>query len=318
MRNTLLIVASICIAPTEAATLRNATTLHHAEVRVADLFDDAGPVGERMLGTGPAPGGRIVVEAAQAAAIARQFGVAWRPSAGGERVVIDRPGRAISREEILATLRAGLRQAGAAGDVEIELHAFAAPMIPPEMHAALSVEQLDISPSAGHFTADLAIEVAGEPRQTLHLAGQLQQMTDAVIAKHKLPAGMALSAADVVLRRMPISPRNSDAAHTLAQVVGQALAHAVNADQPIALVELGQPVLVKKGALVQMQLQAPGLTLAASGEATDAGGMGDRIGVLNPISGAIVEAQIIGPDQVRVAQGSALRRPARGTAMSQR
>ncbi len=318
MRNILFIVASICIAPTEAATLRNATTLHQPEVRVADLFDEAGPVGERVLGPGPTPGGRIVVEAAQAAAIARQFGVAWRPSAGGERVVIDRPGRSVSRDDIIAALREGLRQGGASGDAEIALSAFAAPMIPPEARAALSVEQLDITPNTGHFTAGIAVEVAGEPRQMLHLAGQLQNMTDTVIATRKLAAGMALTAADVAIRRVPTSPRAAETAHALEQVVGQALAHPVNSGQPIALAELGQPVLVQKGALVQMQLQAPGLALSASGEATEAGRMGDRIGVLNPISGAIVEAQIVGPDQVRVTQGAVLRRPARTTFMSQR
>ena len=49
----------------QAASLRSAVTLEHPMVRVADLFDDAGPAASRVLGAGPQPGARLVVEAAQ-------------------------------------------------------------------------------------------------------------------------------------------------------------------------------------------------------------------------------------------------------------
>jgi len=65
--------------PAAAATLRPATTLHSPTVQLRDLFDDPGEQGDRVLGPGPAPGGRIVVEAAQLRAIARQFDVDWTP-----------------------------------------------------------------------------------------------------------------------------------------------------------------------------------------------------------------------------------------------
>ncbi len=315
MRNILLIVATICISPSEAAVLRNATTLHQSDVRVADLFDDAGPVGERILGTGPAPGGRIVVEAAQAAAIARQFGVAWRPNSGAERVVLDRPGRTIPRETILATLRRALRDDGNWQDADLTLGSFSTPLVPPESQPTLSVEQLDID-STGRLSATIGIEVDGEPRQELHLAGQVTEMMDAVVATRRLQAGQPLGPTDVRVQRVAANARMDDQAQSLSQVLGQALNHPLNAGQSVPLAELGRPVLVRKGALVQMQLQAPGLALTASGQAVEPGGMGDRIGVLNPISGAVVEAQIVGADQVRVAQDAPLRRPARGSALA--
>ena len=66
-----------------------------------------GPKPTRVLGPGPAPGGRIVVEAAQLAAIARQFGVDWRPASPADRAVLDRPGR-------MLRARRGARRACAA------------------------------------------------------------------------------------------------------------------------------------------------------------------------------------------------------------
>jgi flagellar basal body P-ring formation protein FlgA len=48
-------------------------------------------------------------------------------------------------------------------------------------------------------------------------------------------------------------------------------------------------------------LDSPGITLTAQGQAAESGAIGERIRVLNPSSRAAVEAEVIGPDRVRVA-----------------
>src|SRR5271154_2790337 len=97
-----LFVAAITLATAaQAATLRPLTTLAAPVVRLCDLFDDAGPHADRVLGPGPAPGGRIVIEAAQLAAIARQFGVDWRPGSPVDRAVLERPGELLPRDEVM-------------------------------------------------------------------------------------------------------------------------------------------------------------------------------------------------------------------------
>ena len=100
-----LAALAICLgaAHADAATLRTTTTLHAAVVRLDDLFDDAGAGADRILGPGPGAGGRIVVEAAQLGAIARQYHVDWRPASSGDRAVLDRPGRPLRREDALST-----------------------------------------------------------------------------------------------------------------------------------------------------------------------------------------------------------------------
>ena len=59
--------------------------------------------------------------------------------------------------------------------------------------------------------------------------------------------------------------------------------------------------MVQKGATVQMVLDSPGIALTAQGQAMEPGAIGERIRVLNPVSRAVVEAEVIGPDRVRVA-----------------
>jgi flagella basal body P-ring formation protein FlgA len=312
MRHTMFVFGLLAVSFTaNAATLRDTTTLQQPHVRLADLFDDAGPAASRVLGPGPAPGGRIVVEAAQAAAIARQFGVAWRPMSNTERVVIDRPGRLVAREEFLGALHAALAGAGAAPDVEIEFSGFAAPLVPLETAVQFSVEQVDFDSVSGRFTATLALLMAGEAIQRTRLAGRAQEMTDVVVPQRRLAAGVVLGAADVQVVRMRAGAGTGDVARSVSQVLGQATRRPEMAGQPLHLADLGRPFIIQKGSRVMMLLQSPGLTMAASGTATEAGSMGDRIGVMNLVSGALIEAEIMGADQVRVQASSSPRVPAK-------
>ncbi len=297
--------------PVAAATLRTATTLEQAQVRLADLFDEAGPSAGRVIGTGPTPGNRIVVEAAQAAAIARQFGIDWRPSTNTERVVIDRPGRLIPREDVLALLRAALTGVGAPEDADIDLPDFASPLVATDAVVQNSVEQVNYDQTSGRFTATLAISATGEQVVRQRIAGRLVEMFDAIVPRRKLAVGAVIGADDLQTVRMRTVQVRGDIVRDPSQALGMAVRRIANPGQPLLLADIGRPMVVLKGTRVTMLLQSPGLTLAALGQAMEAGGLGDRISVLNPVSGAIVVAEILAPDEVRVSPGSIPRLPSR-------
>ena len=111
--------------------------------------------------------------------------------------------------------------------------------------------------------------------------------------------------------RVRIGQAHGDVLRVAGQAVGMAMRRLAVAGQPIPLADLGRPLVVLKGARVMMSLEQPGLSLSAIGVASESGGIGDRIAVLNPVSGAIVDAEIIAADQVRVSPNSAARLPVR-------
>jgi flagella basal body P-ring formation protein FlgA len=298
--------------PSLAASLRSTTTLQQAQVRICDLFDDAGPGAERVLGAGPGPGGRIVVEAAQAAAIARQFGVAWHPSSGGERVVIDRPGRLVARAEIMGKLRAALVGSGAPEDADIEMPGFSPPLVAIASQPELAIEQISYDPPSGQFSATLSIDSPGEAMQRVPLTGHVQEMVSVVVPLHRLAAGDVIRADDVQVTRVRAGLVRGAVLHEVGDAVGFSVRHTAQPGQPLLTAEIGRPLVVQKGGHVMMTMQSPGLSLEASGIAAEAGALGDRIIVINPVSGAQLEAEITGEGQVRVAADAHPRLPARG------
>ena len=94
---TFLLACSFAV-PAGAATLKPFTSLSSGVVRLSDLWD--GVTEDKPLGPAPAPGGRITVASAQLAAIAKQFGVDWRPGSTAERAVLERAARTLTKEDI--------------------------------------------------------------------------------------------------------------------------------------------------------------------------------------------------------------------------
>jgi len=300
----LILAALAAAAPAQGATLRTLTTLTSPVVKLSDLFDDAGPRADRVLGPGPAPGERIVVESAQLAAIARQFGVDWRPASAADRAVLDRPGRLLPREAVTAPLRAALIRVGAPDDLDLDLPGFEAPLVPSEATPSVAVEQIDYEGATGRFTGVVLVTGAAMVPLRLRLTGQADEIAHVVVAARRLAAGSVLRPGDMKFAAVHASTLHGDVVRDPAQALGQALRHAAASGEPLPVAELQRPVAIAKGAHVTMEIHMPGLIVVAQGTALESGAFGDRIQVLNPVSHMQVEGEIVGVDRVAVAPDS--------------
>jgi flagella basal body P-ring formation protein FlgA len=300
MRFFLALLGLFAAGTADAASLRTMTTLHGMNVYLRDLFDDAGKNADALLGTGPEPGGRIIVEAAQLNAIARQYGVAWRSVSTADRAVLEWPGRPLKREDAIDAIRTAVTAAGAAEDSDIDIPGFTPPTIPFEGAAAPTVSQLDYDSNSGRFTAMLSITGENMNPINARLSGQVESMMDAPVAVTRLLPETVLRADDVRMARVRASQVRDNIARSLDQIIGMALRHPTAAGQPLRLADLVRPPLVQRGATVQVQLDVAGLSVSGQAVAMEAGAAGDRIRVQNQSSRVLVTAEVIGPGTVRV------------------
>lgn len=300
-----MVVAMITASsPATAAILRPMTELRAPVIRLSDLFDDLASTPDRLLGTAPAPGGRIVVEAAQLGAIARQFKVDWRPTSGADRVVLERPGRVLSRDLVQDAVRAALVAAGASADCDIDLPGFMAPTVPVESPATPLVSGIEYDRDSGRFVGILSVAGPGMEPITSRIAGRADDMVTLPVAAARLGTGTVIQSGDLRLARVRGS-LGRDAAETTDAIVGKELRHPAMAGQPLRRAELVPPALVQKGAAVQMTLENSGIVLVAQGVALETGGLGARVHVVNINSRAMLEAEVTAMGQVRVRPESA-------------
>ncbi len=299
-----LLAQPLVAGPVQAATLRDLTVLSGPQVRLSDLFDH--PEQDQVIGPAPEPGGRIVVEAPQLTAIARQFNVDWHAGSSADRVVLERPGRTFPREAVMTALHDALGVAGVPADSDVAMPTYTPPMVPADGSAHAEVGQVDYNPVTGRFTSLLSIMANGMTPVHARLSGRVEAMVEVPVTTRRMLPGEVVAADDVQMSRIRAGLVRTEIVRTLAQAVGQAVVRQpIGAGTPLPVTDLGAPVVVPKDAMVTMELDSPGLSLTAQGMAMEAGGMCDQVRVLNLVSRALVTAQVIASDRVRVLPGTA-------------
>lgn len=294
--------------PAASATLRPFTTLTTPVVNLSDLFD--GVIADRPVGPGPAPGGRIIVESGQLAAIAKQFGVEWRATSSADRAILDRPGRALTKDDFVDGLKHALATAGAPADVDIDLAPIPAPLIPDHGPVATEISSLDYDTGTGRFTTMSTVTVAGMPPLSIRLAGRIAEMVDIPVLRRRLMAGDLIHASDFSWARVQAHLARGDLVHDPAQGAGQEAHRTLQAGQPVLLADIGRPTLITKGGQVSMSFDSPGIQLSAQGIAVESAGLDEIVPILNPLSHIIVHGRVTGPGRARVVPEPALQTPA--------
>lgn len=299
----------LCAAPQaacHAAILKPFGQIVGPTIRLADLFDELGTTPDRVLGASPAPGARIVVGSPQLAAIARDFNVDWRPSTGNEQAVIERHGETLPRAVIDAALRRSLADAGAPADADVVAPDIQPILVPARAGISPEISQLSFDAQSGHFSAMLTVSSPDMTEMQTRVSGQVVSMTETVVAARRLVPGAIVEDGDLQQARVRTANLRGAAGVTLEAARGLSVKHALSAGQPVSVADLVRPPLVLRGAAVRMTLDSEGIALSAQGIATEAGARGDRIRVENPVSHLLVDAEVTGPGEVRVAPREAV------------
>lgn len=296
--------ALFAFSPSDAATLRAFRVLAGPSVKLSDLFADM-EAADRVLGAAPAPGAHILVQAPQLAAIARDFGVNWRPVSGAEQTVLERESIAYAQTSLTALLRAKLTEAGAPADATIALPGYSPPMLPAGAVPHAELADFTYDASSFRFTATLTIAVQDAPPTVEKLAGQLVPMVAAAMLTHRLAAGSVLTQDDLRAATVPASSLHGEIPLGTASILGLALRRDTPAGQTLVTGDLQRPMLVARNAPVRMELSAGAIALAAEGVALEDGAMGAHIRVQNPTSHAVMLAEVTGANEVRIVAGHA-------------
>lgn len=314
LAKTALLTGLACFAALQAgaagvAELKLHVRLDAGVIRVADLWADAGPKADTVIGSAPPPGRGIAIEAAQLAYIAHLYDVNWHPVSGVERTMLERAGRPLSHDEMTLPLKRGLIAAGAAENVSVELPNTPPVLVPPLSYPLLSVEGMHYDLATGRFAADLSVAADGMETQRMRVEGRAVEMVTAVIASRRLSPGEVIGADDVRVVQVPAQRLAAPPIGDIVEAVGLTPKRAVVAGQPLSAGELGAPVMIPKGSTVVMALETPNMSLAAQGLALTAGGKDDEIQVMNPLSRAVVTAKVTGPGRAVVLSNSTPLKP---------
>ena len=281
--------------------LRESVKVKSKMVRLGDVFTSTGNKSDIAIAYAPEPGKRAIFDARWLLRVARTYRLDWRPIGIEDQVVVERDSLVISREEIEDRILSALIQNGADNSMVLELSNRQVKLyVPANAIAKLGVEDTTYDPRTGRFTA-IVIAPANDPRAIRHrIAGRLHKMTEVPVLVRRIKGKEVISKNDIKWIRVRSDRLRRDTVKSSSELIGMAAKRGLRPGLPLHTSVVQRPVLVSKGSLVTVSLQAPKMTLTTRGKALQNGSDGDTVQIVNIRSNKIIEAEVTGMGKVSV------------------
>jgi flagella basal body P-ring formation protein FlgA len=127
-----------------------------------------------------------------------------------------------------------------------------------------------------------------------------------VVPVHDIARGEVIGNADLVFGALPATTSVNGVVTSFSDLEGREARRLLRAGEAVRTSDVRRPTLVTKGSTVTMTFDLPGVSLTAVGRAVSAGGLGESVTVLNPVSYRQITATVTGPGQVRAGDGAAI------------
>jgi flagella basal body P-ring formation protein FlgA len=288
------------------ALLRNAVTIDGDLIRVGDLFDGALPNGDVAVARAPAPGESIVLDARWLSAVARAYGLAWRPASRFDQTVVTRSSQLVGTEAIRAALIGGLVARGAVGELDIQFDGLAPTLkLPVGVSPEITVQQLNLDAQSGRFSAAIVAPADGAAATRVVLTGRVFTLTDVPVAVRRLLPGEVIREGDLEWTQVHADRVTTAIVVDPANVIGRAPRRPIRAGEPIRANDLQIATMLKRGTMVTMMLETPRMLITTQGRAMEDGAEGQLVNVMNTSSNRVVKALVVDPTTVSVASATA-------------
>lgn len=288
---------------TQKPVLKAYATVTGPVVRVGDLVDHAGIIAKVPIFRAPELGTTGSVSAEAVVEAVRTHALVGLDTAGLSEVVVTRAARAIPAkdiEDIIARALAVQFNLGKPSELTVTFERDMQEMyVEPTAVGEPRVVRVNYD-RGGRFDALLEIPTGTTTRGTLRLSGRAQVLVDVITLNRNLERGAILKDSDVVVTRRPRSEVASDALTDRDLAVGLALRNAMQPGRPLRAADLNKPDMIQRNETVTLIYEVPGISLTMRGKATEAGGEGDTISVMNEQSKRPVQGVIVGPGRVLI------------------
>lgn len=273
-------------------------------IRLGDIFENAGDYADRVIARSPAPGQSATLEARWLARVAKAFRLQWRPGTRYDNTVVTRLSHILSNEAIQNQIKGTVlsnRIDLAPDEVDVQLdNRFLSLTLPTDRPATLAVQNFRLDPRTERFSATLAAPATPPYAVQIPISGQVHRMIEVPVPAARIMRGEIISGSDLTTVRVRSNSMPGNAITDIGLLAGQSAKNTLAAGKPIAANAVQPPVLVAKGSIVTVKLATSFMLLTARGRAMEAGGLDDVIRVQNRQSNRTFDAIVTGPGQAEV------------------
>lgn len=163
-----------------------------------------------------------------------------------------------------------------------------------ESQSAWKIAELSFNPGTQTFRATLTTRNQLGNQEQATVTGSALPVVDVPALAHDIVAGETVASSSLTTAEVPAARMSASMITSADVLVGQIARRNMRAHTPLFAFDFAKPILVKKGDLVTISIDIPGIQLSAQGQAMANAGKGDVISIMNTTSRRLVEARVTG------------------------
>lgn len=298
--------------PLAAAELHPAVTVSQDVVRLGDLFDDAGKAADVVIAQAPAPGLAGQLSVSRISLAARRSGIDWHNHAGLTHVVIARAGVQVPETDIAAAIADAVTARSPSlsdpSSLQVDFaQGLSGIQVADGAPLTVKVEQLAWNNRNGTFAAAIRAPADDALAPLRRVSGRAYPVRDVPVLSRDMMPGDVVKARDIQWVKLPASRVAGNIVGSENQLKGMSPRRPVRAGEPLRLSDMEPPVLVGKGAQVDVVYKTGALTLTARGRALEDGAIGDVVRIMNIRSNRTIEGTVSAPNTISIDASSPAR-----------
>ncbi|SDR37069.1 flagellar basal body P-ring formation chaperone FlgA [Pseudovibrio sp. Tun.PSC04-5.I4] len=280
-----------------AATLRPTVNVAGPVVTIGDFYTEAGDLAQTPIFRSPDLGTTGNVSAMIIAQQAQAAGFIQAGTNNLTTVSVHRLSIPVDEALISDILRNAFAERARILPEDIEI-SYTTPL-PMDMHAdvdaisPLTIGRINWSPRTSRFKVILNIVQEGRTKP-ISILGNASQMVSISTLARRLDRGTVITAKDIREERKPIGRYAGREFLAAADLIGMEVRRNMRAGSTLTPRDVGEPILVKRGAKVTVIYKIPGMNISTQGKAKSDGGKNDLIEIVNPISQKTILAEVVG------------------------
>lgn len=294
-------------AQDENPLLREQIRVHGELVTLGDLFENAGPAATMAVFRSPDLGKQGVVSSDRLAEAARQHGLEWANPGEIDKVVVQRPSRLVTLDEIadMVARRAARETNGDRESWTVELKHGSKPMhLDPRIGEPVAIKHLILKERTGFFRATVGVDASERNAPDRVYIGRAFRTVAVPVPARPIKRGTIIRDADLEMTRLPVSRVPNGTLYEPGEILDLAAKQRLSAGRPLHSRDLEEPTLVKRNAFVTIVYRKPGLVLKSKGRALADAARGEEVGVVNVQSKRTLQARVTGAGTVSVSSAS--------------
>lgn len=173
------------------------------------------------------------------------------------------------------------------------LHSAAHPLV-------IEIRELTFDDAQQRWESGLIVFEEGEMVSTIPVSGRYDALVQVPVLTRRLHSGDVIAAEDVVWQLEPEHRLRKGTVQSSRDLIGKTPRRVISEKRPIRDSEIVAPVVMAKGAMVQLQFKTANMEIRTTGQALTDGSMGELIRIRNNDSNLVIQALVTGPNSAEV------------------